>query len=359
MTKKRFNVIIFHLVCWILVALSTVIFVPQHVRNSGIMYLARLSFPLFLSIIFYINYLWLVPKYFVNGHRNMYICVNILCIVLFAICTDRVMVVMRELEFAAGWRPPFVHKEMPMERDLLFKFTKNVFPFMLSAALATSVRLALRWQAAESARREMEIQKTEAELSNLRSQINPHFLLNTLNNIYALISFDKDKAQKAVLSLSALLRQMLYGARNNSVSFKEEVEFIRNYVELMRLRLTKNVKIDFNVAMNTETEVRIAPLILISLVENAFKHGVSPTRPSFISIDISAEDGKIVCEIRNSNFPKTDPDKSGHGIGLEQVAKRLDLAYAGKYEWERGTDDKNEVYYSKIIIYDTQMRDNR
>ena len=242
---------------------------------------------------------------------------------------------------------------------MLLSFVRNVFPCLLSVTLATSVRLALRWQTAESERKEMEIQKTEAELSNLRNQINPHFLLNTLNNIYALISFDKDKAQKAVLSLSSLLRQMLYGARNNSVSLKEETEFIGNYVELMKIRLNKNVKIDFNVSIKTDKELRIAPLIIISLVENAFKHGVGTTRPSFISINIIADENKIECEIRNSNFPKNDSDKSGHGIGLEQVAKRLDMAYAGKYVWERGTDDKNEVYYSKIVLYDTQMCDNR
>lgn len=347
------------MVCWILVAVPTVIFVPQHLRNSGIMCLLRLCFPLFLALIFYINYLWLVPKYFVYGRWNMYICVNVLCILLFAFCTDRLMEITHNLELATGWGPPPRHKHVPEGIAVLFPFVRNVFPFILSTALATSVRLALRWQTAENARKEMEIQKTEAELNNLRSQINPHFLLNTLNNIYALISFDQDKAQRAVLSLSALLRQMLYGGRNNSVSLKEETEFIKNYVDLMRIRLSKSVRIDFNISIPEDVEVRIAPLILISLVENAFKHGVSTTCPSFISINIASDGNKIECEIRNSNFPKADSDRSGHGIGLKQVAKRLDLAYAGKYVWERGTDEKKEVYYSKIIIYDTQMRDNR
>lgn len=205
----------------------------------------------------------------------------------------------------------------------------------------------------------MEIQKTEAELQNLRNQINPHFLLNTLNSIYALISFDRDKAQKAVLSLSALLRQMLYGGRNNAVALCDEVEFIRNYVELMRIRLNKNVRIDFNVSISHGDDVKVAPFIFISLVENAFKHGVSTANPSFILINILYDGEKIVCEIRNSNYPKASTDKSGHGIGLEQVARRLDLAYAGKYEWERGVDEDENTYYSIITIYDTELRDNR
>ena len=105
--------------------------------------------------------------------------------------------------------------------------------------------------------------------------------------------------------------------------------------------------------------VAMAPFIIISLVENAFKHGVSTTEPSFISISITAGDGKIVCEITNSNHPKSSSDKSGHGIGLEQVARRLDLAYAGRYEWRRGVDKQSNVYFSKIIIYDTDLCDNR
>ena len=170
--------------------------------------------------------------------------------------------------------------------EVLFGFVKDMFPYVLSAVLGTSLCLAMRWHDVEAMRKEMEIQKTRSELDNLRNQINPHFLLNTLNNIYALISFDTDKAQKAVLSLSQLLRQMLYGGRNNMTTLKEEVEFLRNYVELMQLRLNKNVKIDFSVDIPVDRDVHVAPFIFISLVENAFKHGVSNSKPSFIHIKI-------------------------------------------------------------------------
>ena len=217
----------------------------------------------------------------------------------------------------------------------------------------------MRWHKAETERREMEMKKTEAELSNLRNQINPHFLLNTLNNIYALISFDTDKAQRAVLSLSALLRKMLYGGKDNSASLKDEVDFIRNYVELMKLRLSKNVNIDLSVDVPGSDHIRVAPFIFISLVENAFKHGISATNHSFVFIYIKYEAGKIICDIRNSNYPKDDTDKSGHGIGLEQVAKRLELAYPGKYEWQKGLDEHENIYYSKITIYEVGLCDNR
>ena len=359
MTKKTFNVIVFHSICWILVALPSVFFIPQHVQQSIGMYLIRLCLPLFLCAVFYLNYLWLAPKYFVERRMKAYFFVNLAVMLVLAFCMNWLMDVLRDMEMAVGGTPPPIHEHVPRLFMSAFFIARGMFPFFLSAALATSLRLALRWQAAETARRDMEMQKTEAELRNLRNQINPHFLLNTLNNIYALISFDRDKAQRAVLSLSALLRQMLYGGKNNAVALDDEIEFIHNYVELMRIRLSKNVRIDFCTEVKPGTNISLAPFIFISLVENAFKHGVSPNRQSFISIRISADEMKIQCEIRNSNYPKKDTDKSGHGIGLEQVAKRLDLAYPGKYEWNRGVDEQNNTYFSRITIYDTDLRNNR
>ena len=339
--------------------MPSVFFIPQHVGQTAGMYLIRLCLPLFLCAVFYLNYLWLVPKYFVVRRMKVYFVVNLVVMLVLALCMNWLMDVLHDMERAVGGNPPPMHEHVPGLFIVAFFVARGMFPFVLSAALATSLRLALRWQQAETARREMEIQKTEAELQNLRNQINPHFLLNTLNSIYALISFDKDKAQKAVLSLSALLRQMLYGGRNNAVALNDEVEFIRNYVELMRIRLNKNVRIDFNVGIVPGRDVKVAPFIFISLVENAFKHGVSTANSSFILINILYDGEKIVCEIRNSNYPKASTDKSGHGIGLEQVARRLDLAYAGKYEWERGVDEDENTYHSIITIYDTELRDNR
>lgn len=360
MTKKNVYTVIIHTVCWVLVALPVFIFAPEHARQTVVLDVLRLFFPLFLCAIFYLNYLWLVPKFFVEKQFAAYACINLVVILFISLCMNWVMEYIHFMEFNAGLPPPpprFIRDSQGVE--VLFGFIKDMFPFVLSAVLGTSLCLSMRWHDAEALRKEMEIQKTKSELDNLRSQINPHFLLNTLNNIYALIAFDKDKAQKAVLSLSLLLRQMLYGGRNNLTTLREEVELLRNYVELMQLRLNKNVKIDFSVDIPVDRDVNVAPFIFISLVENAFKHGVSPIKPSFISIRITSDGKEIVCEIRNSNYPKADTDKSGHGIGLEQVARRLALAYAGKYEWDRGVDEETETYYSKITIYDTDLCDNR
>lgn len=359
MSKKNTYMVFFHLFCWIIVALPSVVFVPQRIQHDTVVYMLRLCFPVFMCIIFYINYFWLVPHYIISSRRmNIYIIINIIAIIVFALSMQVVMDYIHVREMAAGWTPP-PHKNFTKMSALITMILRNGFSFALSAAVATLLRLAMKWQKAESARRDMEIQKTEAELKNLRNQINPHFLLNTLNNIYALISFDQAKAQKAVLSLSALLRQMLYGTQKNALPLKEEADFITHYVDLMRIRINENVKITLDISIPSQNDIYIAPVILISLVENAFKHGISSTAPSFISIRIFSDGEMIECEIRNSNFPKNDTDKSGHGIGLKQVAKRLDLAYKDKYQWIKGVDESNKVYYSKIIIYDTKLCDNR
>lgn len=356
MERDKIVTILFHIFCWMLVFLPTM-FIPQHVQHDFLLLGLRLCFPLLMCIIFYVNDFWLVPKYFIERRYNCYIFSNIIMMFVAVFLWLHILNFIHERELIAGWRPHHPENHT-VSSSLLFFMTRNLFPFVLSASVATLLRLALKWHKAEKARREMEMQKTEAELINLRNQINPHFLLNTLNNIYALIAFDVGKAQAAVLSLSSLLRQMLYDTQQNSVSLKKEVEFISNYIKLMRLRLNKTIKVDVDIMIDTDKEVNIAPFIIISLVENAFKHGISSTNPSFISIRIFTDGNIIECDIKNSNYPKTDLDKSGHGIGLSQVKKRLDLAYHDNYEWTRGTDEKKEIYYSKITIYDTELCNN-
>ncbi len=362
MNRNRAYVFLFHVVCWTLVARPSITVMSRHEQPDATQYLLRLCFPLLMCAIFYTNFLWLVPRYLVAGRYRAFVAIDIVAILLFAFLSMEAGEAMhlREAALDIG-RPPHIHKEVfhsALGRAVADVF-RSVFPLLISSAVAVLLRLAMRWQNAERARKEMEIQKTEAELSNLRNQVNPHFLLNTLNNIYALISIDAGKAQKAVLSLSDMLRQMLYRDPRESVSLREETDFIRNYIDLMRIRMSSNVTVDVRISIPEGDGVRIAPFTFISLVENAFKHGVSPTAPSFISIDVSSDGRDIVCDIRNSNFPKNVTDRSGHGIGLEQVARRLELSYRDRYEWERGVEDDGRTYFSKITIHDTQLRDYR
>lgn len=221
---------------------------------------------------------------------------------------------------------------------------------IFTVGLSVAIRMSLRWSATELERREAVKSRTEAELKNLRNQLNPHFLLNTLNNIYALTAFNTEKAQQAIQELSKLLRYVLYDNQETFVPLTKEVEFIQNYIELMRIRVSSAVKINTNFQIRPDSQSPVAPLLFISLIENAFKHGISPTEPSYIRIYFSESADSVCCEIANSYHPKNEADKSGSGIGLEQVRKRLELTYPGRYEWQHSVSEDEKEYKSILVI---------
>jgi sensor histidine kinase YesM len=242
--------------------------------------------------------------------------------------------------------------------DKFFFTMRDIVSLAMSAAVATAIVLASRWQRNEDARLEAEAARSESELRNLRSQINPHFLLNTLNNIYALTAFDPKRAQDSIKQLSEMLRHMLYDNQLNQVPLQDELQFLDSYVNLMKIRLPQNVEVTFTKDLQVP-DIKIRPLMFISLVENAFKHGVSPTEPSFVNISIKTEKEEvgdhemrdtITCEIKNSNYPKTTQDRSGHGIGLMQTQRRLELAYPNRFEWVKGVSEDGKIYLSTIKI---------
>ncbi|MBR3496070.1 MAG: sensor histidine kinase, partial [Prevotella sp.] len=188
---------------------------------------------------------------------------------------------------------------------------------------------------------------TEAELAWLKNQINPHFLFNTLNNISSLTQIDADAAQDAIAQLSDLLRYAMYETNKKMVPIQGEVEFMRNYISLMKLRCNEKT------AVSSQFEVlnpgyEVAPLLFISLIENAFKHGVSSNRPSTIDISLKQDNGQLVFCCDNTNYPKDDADRSGSGIGLENTRRRLELMYHDRYEWEQSLE--NDIYHVKITI---------
>jgi len=177
--------------------------------------------------------------------------------------------------------------------------------------------------------------------------LNPHFLFNTLNNIYSLIAINGEQAQEAVHGLSRLLRYMLYDSANEYVTLRKDIDFIQDYVELMRIRMPEHVKLKTEIQIG-QPDTLIAPLLFISLIENAFKHGVSNSKPSFIHIAITAAEKQIKCTILNSYFPKDEQDKSGSGIGLVNLKKRLDLLYPQNHKLI--CEQSDETYSCTLII---------
>ena len=292
-----------HIALWAFLFLSPLTY-WRGTGFNGLHYLMTCMQPLFLMIVFYLNYLVLAPKFFVEGKHRYDLLINVVLLTVLGVT---------------------LHYWM--------QYTNEMFN-------TTDQKL-----------KDAEAARAQAELKNLRNQINPHFLLNTLNNIYALTAISAERAQEAIMELSKMLRHMLYEYQEPTVPLKEEVDFIRNYVSLMKLRMPAGVDVKFEINCN-ECNLRISPMLIISLVENAFKHGISPTEPSFVHIQVFIDKAnrEVTFDIRNSNFPKTEEDRSGHGIGLQQVERRLQLIYPGKHIWEKGVTDDGKTYYSRITI---------
>ena len=354
MSKNKLLFNSFHVVCWACLFLPIAFLVPRYSQDDTIIYLLRMVLPLNMCVMFYVNYLWLAPKYYLKKKDKLtFNSLNIFFLLLCTFITYEASVVIHQRELLLGLLPRVTHKFLSGYEIPLFML-QVILCNGISALLATLLRQSISLQLAERSNRETTIQRVEARLSNLRMQTSPHFLLNTLNNIYALIEFDQEKAQKAVSSLSNLLRKMLYGDQDTFIPLEEVTSFIEDYSDIMRLRLQDNVSVELNIDIPSPCQYKAVPFIFISLVENAFKHGIGSTEPSFIKINISANDGEICCHVENSNHPKHSNDKSGHGIGLSQVQKMLDMCYPGKYTWKKGID-KNNIYSSKITVYDTQL----
>lgn len=329
-----------HMALWAFLFLSPL----TYWRGTGfhfMHYLMTCMTPLFQMIVFYLNYVVLAPKLFVRGKHRYDLLINILLLTTLGTILHFWMVYVNSI---------YVPNSNINDDAIgtISYIARNSLNLAIFAGGATALALARRWVTTDQKLKEVEAERATAELRNLRSQINPHFLLNTLNNIYALTAFDTPKAQQAIQELSKMLRHILYDYQQPKVALSDEVEFLENYVNLMRIRLSDSVDVKFQTFI-ANPQLEVAPMVFISLVENAFKHGVSPSEPSFIHIQIESADNQIVCDIQNSNHPKTANDHSGHGIGLVQVQRRLELTYPDHYQWEHGPTDDG-IYRSRIVI---------
>lgn len=330
-----------HMALWAFLFLSPLTFW----RGTGItlvQYLMYCMQPLMLMIVFYLNYLYLAPKLFVKGKHRYDLLINVVLVTVLGIALHAWSEYTNSIYM--------VEQRQPDVLDDLARTLRDSLNLAIFAAGATALALARRWVIADQKLKEAEAARAQAEFYNLRSQLNPHFLLNTLNNIYALTAIDQTRAQEAIQQLSRLLRHMLYDNQEAEVPLKDEIQFLENYVNLMKIRLPANVEVKFDCQVS-RPDLRVAPLWAISLVENAFKHGISPTEPSFIHISISTDDNHLIFQIENSYHPKTENDRSGHGIGLQQVQRRLDLAYTDRYEWMQGQSADGKSYLSRITLH--------
>ena len=343
------------IIIWLPLFLIPILYAPQG-HTSWQNDLSIYIIPLSMMAVAYTNYFVLAPMLLKGRKKNFWVINTLLILFLSIVQHEWLYYISGDQNLMTYPYQIFVeNKEDKYVYPHIFFIIRNVFNLSICAGVATSILMAQRWSKAEKEKREAETAMTKAELVNLRQQVNPHFLLNTMNNIYALTAFDTEKAQKAIIDLSKMLRHILYDNQQPYVCLKEEVEFLHNYVDLMMIRIPENVEIKRECNIPSNCNIHVAPMIFISLLENAFKHGINPEQKNFIHIKLDANNEQIIFSIQNSNNPKGEAERNGHGIGLKQVERRLELAYPGKYKWEKGFDSNRNTYSSKIIIYDTKL----
>jgi LytS/YehU family sensor histidine kinase len=199
----------------------------------------------------------------------------------------------------------------------------------------------------ENERREAEKLKIEAEHKLLKYQLNPHFLMNTLNNIHAQIDIDSEAAQESVRLLSKMMRYMLYEANHDRVPLAKEVDFLSNYFEMMRKRYIDTVSIELIVPKEIPN-ISIPPVLFINLAENAFKHGITYDSDSFLRFELKVEKDRIICHSVNSKIKNKADIQESYGFGIDSLRKRLDLLYANKYIYD--IQDTENTYTVNLII---------
>ena len=320
--------LIFLLILFVLPEVMMAIAMPHH--RWYLMYPGFYIKTLVYISVFYLNYLLVIDRTLVpsGGRRRIgwFIAINLVLIVLGVLLCD--LVTRLTFNNPRPSRYPEPDKWHAILRTTSF-YLRDVVMLVLTISLAMALRLSLKWKEIQHQRQELILSQRATELDNLKSQLNPHFLFNTLNTIYALISVAPDKAQGAVHRLSALLRYMLYEDEPR-VPLGREVEFIEDYVTLMRLRLSGR-QADLNINIEGHEGECVPPLLFIPLVENAFKYGVDAPDDTPISLDIHYEDKSIVCSTSNAYSPaRPESKRRSSGIGLANLRRRLALIYSGR-----------------------------
>jgi len=221
---------------------------------------------------------------------------------------------------------------------------------LIVGIISAALRIFSDWLRYTRDKGEVDKQNMQSELKFLRSQVNPHFLFNTLNSLYALTLKKSDLAPEIVIKLSEMMRYMLYECNEPKVPLYKEINYIKNYIELERLRHGSHINIELNINGSVEQQ-RIAPLLFIPFIENSFKHGISKKiDDGFVYIEMDISEHQIVLEVKNSKAPTLpNPErKISGGIGLVNVKRRLQLIYPEKYKLS--IDDAPQEFIIKLQL---------
>ncbi len=337
---KKLSVVSIHVLFWIVI-----IILPLFITMSGtrdippdvIVFYTIVTF--FHPVVFYTFFLFIIPRTLYRKQVTIYTVVIFLIVTLLFLFIRSGSLYLLDhytsLEFTK-------HNLLGI-KQVVSDTVNTIFIIMI----AILVRIAMYWYSDKRDKTELALAEHRLELELLKAQINPHFFFNTLNNIYSLVYKKSDDAPAAMMKLSEIMRYMIYDSKSELVPLEKEVEQLENYIELERLRTKDPGFIEFTTKGNFSAHV-IAPMLLISFAENAFKHGKRKVANPGIRISISAEDGLIKYEVINYILPEPHNNHLGEGIGMQNTRRRLELIYPGCHKLEVKTD--HEKYVVRLTL---------
>jgi hypothetical protein len=313
--------ILIHVIGCIVFLSLPILFSPDIFRLGSLLHLPHflrdfMAYVLLL-LFFYLNYYVLIPTLY---FKKKYFTFTLLAIIYYLVVAIVPHVIINEDRFTHT--PDFFANQMPPPFHNPFK--EHFFEFLVVLTLSLMLKINSRLKLAEK-------QKVNAELSYLKAQINPHFLFNTLNSIYSLAIEKSDYTATAVLKLSGMMRYVITDVNNKFVPLEKEISYLSDYIELQKIRLDNAIKLDYFVLGDT-TNKEIAPLVLISFIENAFKYGVNAEENSEIKIQITITKAYLHLSIFNNKVHIHPINVKKSGLGIENTKQRLHLLYPGNHK---------------------------
>jgi len=342
-----------HVIAWIIV-ISIPIYINSLLGDKDLshMYQAYVNI-VSAMLIFYLGYFWLVPKFFLKEKKLTYVLILtgiILASYLFTFYINDILLFnpVDDAKFQDAIKEMNENNANIYLTFKIFGFFRHILISILISGFSIGLGVMEKLKQNEKNQKELEKEKLNSELAFLKNQVSPHFFFNTLNNIYSLIGIDGPTAQDSVLKLSKLMRYLLYESEHGETLMSHEIDFMNNYIDLMKLRISPrvNVQIDFP---KDFSDFSIPPLLFIPFIENAFKHGISYSEASYIQIRMRIENEKIHFFSENSiGKANQNGETTYSGIGLENVKKRLNLLFEGKHDLNITQNDK--IYSVRLSI---------
>jgi two-component sensor histidine kinase len=354
--KIKYSEIALIIFVWLVLLFTPILFredIYSPIRRSVIVQL-QILIPLVL--LFLINRFVLVPKLLFRGKQFSFIISVLGIIVMFTLGSYFYDTKIKNIPPAEPTQkedqmitPPYAFPggadRFGNLRPAQTRQSKPIPPFanflifsILIVGFDTGLRSSLRWIEAENEKVRLERENMATQLVLLRNQVSPHFLMNTLNNIHSLVDINSCEAKEAIIKLSKMMRYLLYETETEKTSLIREVEFLESYINLMKLRFNEKVRINLNLPASLPDKT-IPPFMFTSLVENAFKHGISYMDESFISIDMTISEGQLHLVVKNSKADQNQI-KEYSGIGIGNTRKRLELLFGNNYNLDI-TDNKD------------------